>query len=280
MKLAIASTIGAVVLAEPQAPQLGQGPSARFTSKDIREMIAQMGATGEAATALYKQFAGLDGYKALQASNAVGTVAGFNGIAGGYGCWCYFGDKHLERKAKGQPLDDLDSMCHTLSRGYECATIDLNSCTPWDTDYLHADDIDAIGNFPADIATMCEVENGNADSCEYMACTVEQWWMKQVKIHPNGGATLANLIDAANKHNDAGWEARREALCVGPSVGSDRQLECCGVYPERYPFNSLAPNKRCCEDATGASPVQTMVYNTAYEQCCTDGAVLGFGDSC
>jgi len=260
-------------------PQLGEGPSQRFNSQDIATMIESIGATGDAARELYKQFAGLEGYRSQSASNAVGAIAGFSGIGAGYGCWCYFGADHLERRAKGPPLDPLDDMCHALSRGYECATIDVDGCVPWEVDYSTANALADIGDTEADIATMCEAENTSKTSCQYMACTIEQWWLKQVAINPAGG-NLDDLINPLHKHSDAGWEALREASCVGPAVGQQRQIECCGLYPARYPFNTLAPNKICCEDTTGATPVQTSVYNTAYEQCCPDGLIRSFGETC
>jgi len=272
MKLVAVTTMAGVALAKPQG--LPQMPSARFGASDIAEMIKQMGATGAAAQALYAQFASLDGYRSQQQSNAVGAIAGFNAIGAGYGCWCYFGDDHIERRAKGPPLDTLDGFCHTLSRGYECATIDIDGCVPWDIDYNTADDLTAVPDTKEDVAAMCQTENGGVDNtCQYFACAVEGWWLKQVKI----AGDLPALIDDTNKHSDADWDAKRTAMCKGPAVGNDRQIECCGIYPERFPYNTLAPNKVCCTDGSG---IQTYVANTAYEQCCPDGTILGFGETC
>merc|ERR1712048_468277 len=119
----------------------------------------------------------------------------------------------------------------------------------------------------------CEIENGSKVSCEYKACTVEQWWLKQVSI--NGG--FGSLINPENKHNDAGWETRQANMCVGNAVGTQRNIQCCGQFPERFPYNSLAPNKVCCTDGSG---LETTVANTAFEQCCADGSVLAFGETC
>lgn len=219
--------------------------------------------------------------RSVELSNAPGTSAAIFGIGGGYGCWCYFGDDHLERKAKGPPLDQLDEFCHTLSRGYECATIDIDGCTPWDIDYQTDDDISTVGATPGDLAAMCFLENGNANSCEYAACTTEGWFLRQISDITGG---MPAMIDQQNKHNDADWETRRLAMCVGPAVGTDRQIECCGTFPERFPYNSLAPNKQCCEDTTVsgtvANPIQSYVFNTAFEECCPDGAIIEFGQSC
>lgn len=277
MKLVVASTMAAMIAANPQAP----GPSTRFSSGDIADMINSMGATGEAASALYKQFASLEGYRAQSASNAAGSLATTFGIAGGYGCWCYFGDEHVERNAKGPPLDALDNLCHGLSRGYECAILDDAACVPWDVDYFAPDDILAVAETKEAIAAVCEAENNNADSCQYMACAVEQWFIRQWRGNPAG---IDDLIDPLHKHSDAGWQVIEDSQCVGPPVGTQRQIECCGVYPTRYPFNTLAPNKDCCTKpnaADPANPIQTMVWNDAFEQCCTDtGEVKRFGETC
>merc|ERR1712131_420942 len=45
-----------------------------------------------------------------------GTIA--NSIEGldGYGCWCYFYNRH--GKGKSQPVDDVDAFCKILHQGY------------------------------------------------------------------------------------------------------------------------------------------------------------------
>lgn len=278
MKVIIASAFAGMAAAIPQ--ELPAGPSTRFTSADIKDMIGSMGATGSAATALFKQFASLDGYRSQSASNAAGSIATTFGIGAGYGCWCYFGDDHIERNAKGPPLDALDTLCHGLSRGYECTIIDDAACTPWDIDYNAPDDIMVTDKTPESVASICEVENGSTESCQYMACAVEQWFIRQWRDEPN----LQDLIDPLHKHSDAGWQVIEDSQCVGPPVGTQRQIECCGIYPERYPFNTLAPNKDCCTKANAvdpANPIQTQVWNDAYEQCCTDtGEVKRYGETC
>jgi len=285
-------------MAAPQVPDLG-GPTGRFGSNDIYEMIKQMGATGTAADELFKQFSSLEGYRNTEISNAPGATASGSGIGGGYGCWCYFGDDHAEYRtkgvAKGPPLDDLDKFCHDLWRGYECVLMDLPTCTPWDIDYRTTDDIGSIGNTAADITEMCRLHNTDTESCQFLACTVEAWFLKQIDI-ANGAefGITSSMIDPLFKHNHADWENfRREQVCVGDKHEDEaRNPVCCGTWPERVPFNANAPNKVCCTDNTGAnndkngnpsSPtnvVETYVHNTASEQCCANGLVLPYGEAC
>jgi len=257
-------------------------------------MINQMGASGAAADALFQQFTNLQGFRANEISNAPGAAALNSGIGGGYGCWCHFGNAHLEvlgtGEAKGPPLDDLDSFCHDLWRGYECARLDVDGCVPWDIDYSTTDDITSIGSNPSDITTMCRQNNADTTSCAFVACTVEAWFLKQVDIRngANFGIT-ADMITNEYKHNDADWDSLRPTICKGTAKDGDHLPVCCGTYPERGPYNDLAPNKICCTDNTGlnsdvtgtpSSPtnvVETYVYNTANEQCCANGKVLQFG---
>lgn len=230
-----------------------------------------------------------DGFR-NEISNAPGTTAFVATIGAGYGCWCFWGDDHTKRAAKGPPLDELDAFCHTLSRGYECVTYDIDGCSPWDIDYLPSEDLSVVGPTPADVKAECEVRNPAEapDSCVVSACTVESWFLKQIQLVTGSSITPA-MINTDYKHNSAGWSGaggRQFELCRGPEAGTDRQLECCGVYPERFPYNALAQNKVCCEATDGtlgssaAQPVQTYIYNTAFEQCCDDGTIITFGETC
>merc|ERR1712168_1006221 len=102
----------------------------------------------------------------------------------------------------------------------------------------------------------------------------------------------AEMITNAYKHNDANWDTLRPQICTGTQKVGDHEVVCCGTYPERGPYNDLAPNKKCCTDNTGtntnedgvaSSPtnlVETYVYNTASEQCCANGKVLPYGETC
>merc|ERR1711881_425792 len=84
-----------------------------------------------------------------------------------YGCWCYFYDN--VGRGKGNPVDEVDSMCKVLGEGYECAIRDSEDesldCVPWEIDYL-------VGTGSGrDLYDSCKALNANL--CAARACAVE-----------------------------------------------------------------------------------------------------------
>lgn len=49
-----------------------------------------------------------------------------------------------------------------------------------------------------------------------------------------------------------------------PTGGVEGRRECCGYYPERFPFNYQI-GKRCCYD---------KVYDGNVEKCCSGGKIM------
>ena len=80
----------------------------------------------------------------------------------------------------------------------------------------------------------------------------------------------ANLFDATLSSLD---EFNFEAKCFAtPSgVASRDDLECCGEYPDRFPFHSGGGERECCG---------LKVYSTDSKQCCQDGRIVALGKSC
>lgn len=257
--------------------QRGQGPQGRFGNADIKAMIDNMGAEGDAALALYEQFRGLAGFERFLGSNQAGAQANSFGLStDGYGCWCYFGAEHVNRKAKGAPLDEYDRACHDLSRGYECAYMEIANCQPWIQQY------ETIPLGLADITGACNTANLNNDDipddeeeCAVTTCIIEATFgstIQDLRLNQN------ILPNAMYQHDHADWETTTlPDKCKG-ITGGGRADDCCGVIPKRFPWNSGAPNKKCCTvQATG---VETKIYNDAHDQCCADGTVISDGDFC
>ena len=69
-----------------------------------------------------------------------------------------------------------------------------------------------------------------------------------------------------NAKNNNDFDFDFENVCVRDSNGiSD---DCCGSYPERYPYDST--NKLCCDDAG-------RTYDDAFYECCPDGKIVMMG---
>lgn len=263
MKSLIAASLAGIALAQ-------EGPTGRFGFADIQNMIQSMGASGDAAIQLAQQFQALSGFERSLVSNQPEALAGFAQIGAGYGCWCYFGDDHLDRSAKGPTLDAYDEACNKLSRGYECAIKDgearSETCLPWNTQYEQVTTV--VGQDHLDLCTTANSGNGQ---CSIDACAIESLYVSLFQdLRNNQNLAFTDEF----KHDNAAWPAIEAAMCVGPSGGDNADIQCCGAVPTRYPFNVNSPVKECCEN--------TQIFNNVFFTCCNDGqgTVVGTGESC
>jgi len=172
-----------------------------------------------------------------------------------YGCWCYFDDDH--GRGKAQPADGIDSVCKVLHDGYDCAMLDAEndgtSCTPWEVAYQAA-----VGGSTQTIAEECADKNAS-NKCAEHACIVEGTFVANllsVLVTTPGGA-----INDSNRQS-SGFDVN--ANCVTKRGGSGGEKQCCGLYPNRFPFKTLGGDRACCVDRT---------FNTNTLNCCSDGSV-------
>ena len=49
--------------------------------------------------------------------------------------------------------------------------------------------------------------------------------------------------------------------------------DCCGQYPQRFPYRTQGGDRGCCENPNGAG----VTYNANFLQCCADGSTLVIG---
>lgn len=181
------------------------------------------------------------------------------GLLNDYGCWCYFEDTH--GSGKGKPTDPLDMLCKRLHDGYECIIQDMETagtpCIPWQIPYSSAFGGGLPGGLTesALIAT-CDLNNGGATSCESMACKVEGIFVQDYFLQSLAGVT----IDQSKRHAN-GFNPSTECPT---SQGVKSEKECCGAYPNRWPFKSYGGQRACCISST---------YNADMYSCCNDGSI-------
>lgn len=170
-----------------------------------------------------------------------------------YGCWCYFDDDH--GRGKAQAADGIDGVCKVLHDGYDCAILDAenagSSCTPWEVAYNAA-----VGGTTLTIAEECELNNSL--DCAKHACIVEGTFVANL---------LATLLTPGGSVNDAikqsnGFDTTLN--CITKTGGAGGEKQCCGNYPNRFPFKTLGGDRACCVDRT---------FNTNTLNCCTDNTV-------
>merc|ERR1711881_151204 len=173
-----------------------------------------------------------------------------------YGCWCYFYDN--VGRGKGNPVDEVDSMCKVLGEGYECAIRDSEDesldCVPWEIDYL-------VGTGSGrDLYDSCKSLNANL--CAARACAVE-------------GTFVENLFAVLLSGQGIPYDQYSHAQGFDPAVdqgcpvkkgtpGSGPEKACCGAYPTRFPYKTLGGERGCCGART---------YSTSILNCCSPGKV-------
>jgi len=188
-----------------------------------------------------------------------------------YGCWCYF-DNDVGN-GKGEPMDLIDEECRNLHRGYECAIADYGAtCVPWEVIYFPVSGTPFITNFGG-VGGACVHTNTvltNFGDCAAAACAIEtefineytaitQNYNPEFSTYSHQGTGLGNFNPTRNcVTNEAGT----------PDKG---ERECCGTFPNRYPFKVYNGAKACC---------QGSIYTVATHKCCLSGQVTLAANKC
>jgi len=166
-----------------------------------------------------------------------------------YGCWCFFDEDH--GRGKAQPVDSIDEICKILHDGYECAMRDAeaegDTCVPWEVNYASA-----VGGGGLSIAEECQSLNAG-NNCAIRACTVEGTFVANIVGAFIGGAQINQSYKQSNGFDFAN-------VCVTKkNGGGPANKECCGNYPERFPYKTVGGDRKCCGSRT---------YNSLTLKCC------------
>jgi len=170
-----------------------------------------------------------------------------------YGCFCRFGSTW--RKSHGQPVNDIDEACRSLYHCYKCAGIDsLNDggevCDPSETEYTvpMVKDIDEHGTYAA-----CS-EINTMDPCQIRTCCCDINFAKNILQF----FFDQNMFDPAPSHENGFLVDEECPVCQGTGC-SQGPKDCCGEYPERFPYSMRDGSRGCCVNKT---------YNVNRLFCC------------
>lgn len=148
-----------------------------------------------------------------------------------YGCWCYFYDNY--QRGHGAPKTEMDTACKVLQDGYKCIEMDAEAsgipCPHQQTSYQTG------GHF---------LMGGNCDetvygSCQWQVCQVEMMFIQTVFQISKYSVDQEQY--PFYKHSTGSWD---KSEC-NRSGSADFELQCCGIYPFRWPYNILY--NECCE---------------------------------
>ena len=185
------------------------------------------------------------------------VLMGLDGIWN-YGCWCNFGSDLTT--GSGHPVNKFDEICRNYQLCLRCAKYDAKESGKYSCDPL-TDTYKAISG--ADFNVQCSKANEDDpdNHCGTHLCMcnynffnelIQQIWAK-------------TPYDSTPLHSN-GWD--QEGNCSAGNGPGNKDLECCGFYPTRFPYN--ADVKNCCDEKT--------IFNPNFSKCCDDGTVAPLGD--
>lgn len=161
-----------------------------------------------------------------------------------YGCYCNLLDQKITQ-GQGDPVDEIDEACRAWRRCSYCTRIDDVDCEPLITPYQLFFDYDA---------NMYNCNKNVQNQCARNACTCDgELALRLAELAPvfNEKFSRAGGFDKSQCQ----WKLR-----TGPNPPD----ECCGNYPNRFPYNTNFGDQQCCKDE---------VYRPNDGQCCVKGRV-------
>lgn len=154
----------------------------------------------------------------------------------GYGCWCNFNDQITQ--GNGPPVDVWDEICKEVQLCTKCTVIDSNdTCDLPNTVYDFNPFMD-FNTFRLDAD--CDGTNAG-DECAIGLCKCQlQMYNKlhELIIRSNPPKEVLQF-----KH-EFGFDRQDANNCPKLSHATQKQLECCGVAPSRFPYNDFLHD--CC----------------------------------
>lgn len=170
----------------------------------------------------------------------------------GYGCWCNFGG-HL-MNGRGKPQSPHDAACKNMQLCLRCAQMDGKDngyhCDPRTTSYNASF---GMNTGSQSIDAGCSAQNPG-DNCAAHVCTCEINLINEILDLVWSG----HRHDPSPRHPTNPFGGSFDAQSECPANPAVTEMQCCGEYPSRVPYNAL--KMECCE------ATQT-VYNPFMEQC-------------
>ena len=126
-----------------------------------------------------------------------------------YGCWCHWQDDRPVG-GHGQPIDEIDAWCKSLSQGYDCCehdndetTSSFGECEPQTISYSPSNyDINSL-------VQNCDTSNDISSSfCANCACKVEGLFVSKWNEFKNN----SGLVNPNNQGNNFDREAECQVL--------------------------------------------------------------------
>lgn len=213
-----------------------------------------------------------------------------------YGCWCHFGE---DKPARGPSMDDVDGMCKRWYDSKDCIRIDNEIAASTCDIAIQYEDVLATLSFPFDPThnynTLCATANpdGNYADAEEGACArdnceVDAYFLRAIFNHMafnhlNHTLSVAFGFDkdftcrgiVANSLMPSTAAPFTTAMPVAQTTANGGTTatpiptwQCCGAFPDRFPYKTNQGARDCCVATT---------FATALLECCSNGSTAVIG---
>lgn len=158
-----------------------------------------------------------------------------------YGCHCWPNNKGKEHlTGYGQPLDDVDTVCHELKQCHKCVNMDFGDsekgCDPVDTKYKAKLTKQDDGSIEIQCMNTLNRKGTNNGDCKRGLCECDKAFAEQFSAtFGQWDEELWNLDDAYDQVCQRNGRAPERSMS-GPQ-------QCCGEFPARRSYNP--DNKQC-----------------------------------
>ena len=166
-----------------------------------------------------------------------------------YGCWCNF---ETTFNGRGAPLDAFDKVCQKWAQCTKC--IEMDKICHTDETGSHSSGEYDIKITKYDNSFTC---NMNDDKCTRSYC--------QCDSHMVDELVTALKEDKLNRDYVHLFGRFSPDSCQITGSGGANPDQCCGEYPNRYPFVSRDGIHKCCG---------SKLFNSDYNDCCDDGQAI------
>merc|ERR1711879_173034 len=204
-----------------------------------------------------------------------------------YGCWCRFNNYNPYR---GPTMDPMDADCKTWHLNYQCMVNDFGgSCNEA---VLYNDTLTQLVepfDESVDYVAECAARNPGSE-CQATACAVDAHFFRGIVNYLadntlnqtlngffgfDGSACGFRQADAATTASAPIFtdmftttEAPADEMTATTLTPPWPRSDCCGPYPERFPFKVQQGRRQCCVNHT---------YDTGLLECCADGSTAMIG---
>lgn len=187
-----------------------------------------------------------------------------------YGCWCLPDAEHtVEGVGFGAPIDEVDGSCKRQASCYECAKMDHEgrNCVADQVQYNYKLNVGADHNGNS-IECLDEPNSGKNGawsekfSCRRSICECDKKLAEDLREH-------FHVWTRENHQMQGTFDPPSQCLkSPGQGMGAEGTPECCGAYPNRFPYKTQEGARMCCGDKT---------YDSSLFECCSENSIAALG---